>query len=361
MDADQITTSVSTPLSEFWRTDITSFSSGRAVINAQHNRPAVGSDNVYCGGIQSEFVAVSRSDAESTAWTKDRTADAKTGHLSDSSAYYYDVPNTPELFFGGGYGVLYGFAKDGSDLWSQQFKIDSAVTCTPVVLNGDLYFGTNDGRLFRLDRADGSEVWTNPVDVGGPVLSTLEADSGGGVIYLTTYDGRVVGIDENRNETMSFDTGTKLIASSPEFDSGTVYVAADVVYALNTDGTVSWRSDQDSTANYGGTTGSSPVAAGGNIYVGSADGSVYAFDASNGTLQWETSIGNSVPSTPAIAGSGSQVIVATQAGDLVVLKASDGTEDDRIGNFTTETLSSPTVDNGEVFIGTENAEFVGFR
>ena len=349
-------------LQEFWRLDMANFSSDRAVSRAQYNRPAVGSGQVYCGGLQSEFVFASRNDPESTGAIIDRAAAAERGHLSDSSAYYHDVPDQPEVYFGGGYGTLYGFAADdGSTIWNQQFIVDSAVTCTPVVLNGIVYFGTNDGRLYAVDRVDGSAVWSEPVSVGGPIYSTLE--TGTGTVYCTTLDGRVVGIDENGSETMSVDTGTELQASSPLFFTDRVYVAAEVVYALNLDGTVGWRSDQSSNASYGGTVGSTPVgdASRGRIYVGSADGSVYAFDASTGSLAWETSIGTAVPSTPALAGSGDQVVVATRAGDLVLLDAANaGTEQERV-SIGSKTLSSPAVDNGEVFIGSESGDFVGFR
>jgi len=341
---------------------MTSVSSDRAVPEAQYNRPAVGSGQVYCGGLQSEFVAAARDDAQSVSVLDDRSAGQKTGHLSDSSVYYNATPNQPEIYFGGGYGGLYGLAADdGSSLWSQQFIVDSAITCTPVALNGVVYFATNDGRLYAVDRVDGSAVWSQPVDVGGPVYSTLEA--GNGTIYCTTLDGRVVGVDESASQTMSFDTGTELQASSPVFSNGTVFVAGDVVYALDTNGTVIWRSDQSSSAGYGGTVGSSPVVdtSRSNIYVGSADGSVYAFDTANGTLSWETSIGNAVPSTPAIDGGGDQVVAATRGGDLVVLDlTNNGSEVDRVA-IGSGTLSSPTADNGEVFIGTQGGDFVGFR
>jgi len=66
-------------------------------------------------------------------------------------------------------------------------------------------------------------------------------------------------------------------------------------------------------------------------------------------------------STPALSGSDDDVVAATQAGDLVVLDpANSGTESQRVG-IGSETLSSPTVDNGEVFIGSEGGDFVGFN
>jgi len=351
-------------LEEFWRLDLSSVSSDRAVPEAQYNRPAVGSGQVYCGGLQSEFVAAARDDPQSVSVLDDRSAGQKTGHLSDSSVYYNATPDQPEIYFGGGYGGLYGLAADdGSNLWSQQFIVDSAVTCTPVALNGVVYFATNDGQLYAVDRVDGSAAWNEPVNVGGPVYSRLEA--GNGTIYCTTLDGTVVGINEDGTEAMSFDTGTELQASSPAFSSGTVFVAADVVYALNPDNSdpVVWRSDQASSAGYGGTVGSSPVvdASRSNIYVGSADGSVYAFDTAGGTSPWETSIGNAVPSTPALGGSGDQVVAAARGGDLVVLDlGNNGTEVERV-TIGSETLSSPTVDSGEVFIGSQSGDFVGFR
>jgi ELWxxDGT repeat protein len=63
---------------------------------------------------------------------------------------------------------------------------------SPVLLNGRLYVGTNDGRVHALDAATGSDLWSSPfvLDAGagsdGAVKSYVWPESGTGNLYLST-------------------------------------------------------------------------------------------------------------------------------------------------------------------------------
>lgn len=104
---------------------------------------------------------------------------------------------------------------------------------------------------------------------------------------------------------------------------------------------------------------STPAVAGGRIYFGSSDGSVYAVDLEGRPL-WTANTGAAVPSSPAVAGG--RVFVQTRRGLVLALSAADGkvlwrtqTGDDLPLDWGYENgdmfISSPAVADGLVLVG----------
>jgi hypothetical protein len=98
----------------------------------------------------------------------------------------------------------------------------------------------------------------------------------------------------------------------------------------------------------GNSVGSSPVVAGGVVYVGSADYKVYALDAMTGTQVWSYTTGSCVLSSPAVAGD--VVYVSSYDGNVYALNAATGT---LIWSYSTGSyvFSSPAVVDGFVYVG----------
>jgi hypothetical protein len=86
----------------------------------------------------------------------------------------------------------------------------------------------------------------------------------------------------------------------------------------------------------------------GVVYIGSNNGILYAFKASDGTPLWNHPTGSSALSSSAVANG--VVYVGAQDGNLYAFKASDGTP---LLNYPTgpSALSSPTMANGTVYVG----------
>jgi hypothetical protein len=74
----------------------------------------------------------------------------------------------------------------------------------------------------------------------------------------------------------------------------------------------------------GGRVISSPVVSGGTVYVGSADGSLYAIDQRTGTQRWKFTTQGPVHSSPAVAGG--LVYVGSLDGNVYAVDAATGTE-----------------------------------
>ena len=100
---------------------------------------------------------------------------------------------------------------------------------------------------------------------------------------------------------------------------GVVYFASNDngVYAVNTaDGTFRWRAEiQGIGYQRGDPAFSSPLVMGGAVYIGSANGHVYALDASTGVSLWDYYTGGFSASTPSASGS---VVYVSNIRNMVV-------------------------------------------
>lgn len=159
----------------------------------------------------------------------------------------------------------------------------------------------------------------------------------------TTNTGPVTAITSRW--TFATDRG---VSSSPAVVDGTVYVgsADGSIYALSAaDGTKQWTYKTD------GGVGSSPAVVNDTVYVGSQDNSIYALSAADGTEQWTYETGGSVVASPAIR-DGTLYVGSTDS-VIYALSATDGAErwTYETGN---EVWSSPAVRNGTVYIGSRD-------
>jgi len=308
-----------------------------AMGRAQFASAAVDADRVYFSGLNGKVFAYTRGDA--IDWQKPISGD-----LSDCSP----VLDGDRLFIGSGGGHIYARNKtNGNKIWSKRF--DSAVTSTPAYANDTVYFATNDGTVRAADDgSDGAILWEQ--DVGGVVVSDLAYANG--LLFVTTYGGELVCLDTSaETEEWRFDTGTELGASSPTVANGSVFLAADHVYAFDLSSTLT----QQWSGAYGGTVGSSPAYSNGTVFVGSADGKLYALDdGAGGGVQWSDPTGGPIAASPAAPGD--RVIAASTDGYLHVY-LEDGT---KIGStpLPSETRSEPVLDDNDVYLGTRSGRLV---
>lgn len=306
----------------------------------QFSTVAADGQRVFIGGLRSTVAAVPKTAMlDETAWAYDRA-----GSLSDSSP----TVNNGTVYLGSGGGVVYALDAGTDDAtgsvdWTYpdtEEAGDSAITSSPVVSGQTVYVGANDGTVRALDTATGTLKWT--VDAGGPVYSRPAV--GNQHVFVTTAGGTLVAID-TASESVAWtdDTGTPFGSAGPAVDSGTVYVAADDISAFDSTGTSLWTASA-----YGGTAGGTPVVDNGVLYVGSADGQVYALDAGTGSSKWTGDVGGAVAATPASVDG--RILVSSLAGDVAFLDSEYGIQ------RATETLpgasrSKPVVDGSTVYVG----------
>ena len=226
--------------------------------------------------------------------------------------------------------------------WS--FPTGGPVTGGPAVSRGILYVGSQDGTLYARNAGTGKVLWGYPT--GGAITSTPAVDnnrvfvySTGGVFYaLNATTGKLlwqrsIGADSD---------------SSPVTANGVVYVGTHYdgnLYAFNeVTGSMVWNFPTSGPLD-------SPAVAGGIVYVGSQDGTVYAVKASTGIQVWKRATGKIVDSSPAV--SGGQVYIGNDGGTLYSLNASTGSVSWSLTPDSWPIRDSPAVDGGDVFIASD--------
>ena len=178
-------------------------------------------------------------------------------------------------------------------LWN--YTTGEDVLSSPAVVDGVVFVGSADGKVYALDAFDGSEVWN--YTTGDVVFSSPAVVDG--VVFVGSADGKVYALDAFDGSEVWNYTTVDAVFSSPAVAGGVVFVGSDdhKVYALDAfDGSLIWSYTTGSYVD------SSPAVAGGVVFVGSFDGKVYALDASDGSLVWSYTTGDVVFSSPAVAG-----------------------------------------------------------
>jgi outer membrane protein assembly factor BamB len=256
---------------------------------------------------------------------------------------YEGGPSSPAVvngvvYFGSDDGNVYALnASTGAKLWS--FATGGEVGSSPAVVNGVVYIG-GAGNVYALNASTGSKLWS--------FATGVEVDSSpavvNGVIYFGSRDGTVYALNAGTGAKLwSFTTGN-IVDSSPAVANGVVYVGSEDnnLYALNAStGAKLW------SFKTGGTVISSPAVANGVVYVGSTAG-VYALNANTGALLWNSPTAPQLYSSPAVANG--VVYIGSEDGYMYALNASTGALlwSYNTGHFAD---SSPAVANNVVYVG----------
>jgi outer membrane protein assembly factor BamB len=202
-----------------------------------------------------------------------------------------------------------GYGANGTLRWSAAAGYADRVEGSPVIgLDGTVYIGADDGRVYAFNGVTGAIRWATTVQTAGadstPVLGadhSLYVGAGNGVVALDA----ATGIQKWRG-----DTGGD-VESAPTLSSdGTLYFGADDarVYALDSrNGILKWYFSFPD----GSDTDSSPaLGADGTVYIGSNKGTLYALDGEQGTLKWSFKAVGEISGAPAIGMDGTVYICA---------------------------------------------------
>ena len=175
------------------------------------------------------------------------------------------------------------------------FSTDAPIHSSPAVVDGTVYVGSQDSKLYALDAVTGAKRWE--YKTGGWVESSPAIVNG--VVYFGSNDGRLYALDAYSGEKLWDFTAKYPIKSSPAVADGVVYFGAGnyYVYALDAvTGKKLWDFETEGRVN------SSPVVANGIVYVGSGSNFCYALNALSGRLRLNFKSHYSVFCSPAVDG-----------------------------------------------------------
>jgi outer membrane protein assembly factor BamB len=219
------------------------------------------------------------------------------------------------------------------------------VASSPAVVDGTVYVGSSDHRVYAIDATSGTEQWhfqTNESVQSSPAVVN-------GTVYVGSLDQHVYAIDATSGtEQWRFQTEGQ-VESSPTVVDSTVYVGSDEnVYALDTaSGNQRWAFETDDWMKE-----SSPAVIDSTVYIGSQSGHFYALDAVNGNQH--CSFGTDLPhgwmrSSPAVVDS---TVYVCWRKHLYALDANSGTVQWCFEIDRSSWSSSPVVMDNTVYVGT---------
>jgi outer membrane protein assembly factor BamB len=230
-------------------------------------------------------------------WTYRATERCTTGQVVNWWEGNVELGVDGTVYAGNTGGCAYALNPDGTLRWT--FAAGNSVwTGAARGDDGTTYWGSLDLAVHALG-ASGRQLWQTST-VGFVVSSPALAHDG--TLYVGSFDGKLYALDASTGRTRwTFTTGDH-VYSSPALaeDAGgnttAIYFgsADGSVYALEPAGTLLWRYETGDTVR------SSPALArtrgGANVlYVGSANGVLYALDADTGRRRWSFDTTSSEP------------------------------------------------------------------
>ena len=172
-------------------------------------------------------------------------------------------------------GVLYAFqAASGAGIWRRQLLSDDDPPGTDLTVgDGRLYLGTISGTLYAVDTATGRPAWT--YHPGSGIESELALDAG--VVYLKDNNGTLHAVSAASGKPQWTRSGTATGLYGVAAAGGRVYystaLALQAVDAAS--GTPAWAFGAPGPAEFLST----PAVAGGLVFIGCHDDSLYAVKA----------------------------------------------------------------------------------
>lgn len=221
---------------------------------------AVADGRVYFGG-ESAVYALD-ADSGSVAWSREIAAHPQSSPAVADGTVYYGGPSRADEGPAARLSAL--DAASGETVWTAGIE-DTSLRTSPAVADGTVYVAASSMRvcLAAADGGDGSANGTQTDDGD----SNCSGTNRGRLYALDAADGE-------RRWTAEFRTDTR---SSPAVADGVVYVGnGDGLSAVSTDGESLWRIAFDGEREGGPYLDSSPAVGGGRVFVGASDGRLRA-------------------------------------------------------------------------------------
>jgi outer membrane protein assembly factor BamB len=181
------------------------------------------------------------------------------------------------VYFGDGNGIIYALDADtGSELW--RYAMMGVIYMGPSIIEGMVVTGSDSGLVVALD-FDGDLIWSHQLSG-----SMLAAPSGGaGMVFMGDSSGNIYALDAQSGDTVWYTSIYYPVdLCSLAFYEGAVYFtdAYGGVYCYDAfTGSMMWSKGLPSW------TESSVAVNNGTLFVPCADGYLYMFDTSNGSLR----------------------------------------------------------------------------
>lgn len=268
------------------------------VDNGWLSNPVISQGIVFVNGPGGNFYAVDAKSGESQ-WVFKRDK-----YVGSSPAISNHV-----VYVGGFDHFLYAVnAKSGVERW--RYETGDMIISSPVVSDNTVYFGSYDGNLYALDANTGKEKWkykTQGLDKpfntsASPEYEVLGAISSSpalsnGVVYFSSFDGYLYALEANTGEEKwKFNTGDGL-TSTPAISNEIIYFGdyKGYLYAIDNKGQLKWKLKTQDSALVSSATVSNGIV----YFTSSLDGPeykpqndyyLYAVEAESSKVLWKSKL-----------------------------------------------------------------------
>jgi len=262
------------------------------------------------------------------------------------------------IYVGSTDGNVYALdAKSGALVW--RFGTKGPVMGRPTVDGRYIYTLSDDGLLYKLGKEDGQSVWQFDTHGGSVArnLPSTQSDTydylasaatvSGGVVYIGSADKRLYAIDASTgHEKWHFET-QGIVRTTPAVARGLVFFGSydHNVYAVKAEtGELVWKLDTLREVV------SAPVVADDTVYVGSRNSNLYALAADTGVAKWKYFYWSSWVESSALIRDDSLYIGSSDYQQLFAINRINGKE---IWRFNTDgsAWGTPAVTDKKVYIG----------
>jgi len=220
------------------------------------------------------------------------------------------------LLVGSADGKLHAVSDAGTKLWA--FQTGGRVCSCPTPTGDEVYFGSDDGKLYKVDVDSGILIWefaTGDKVRSAPALA-------GGRVYAASWDGYLYAVDAESGLAAWKAPLAKYTRSSP-------VVRGDRVYIGDEQGRALCFSASNGSLIYlheiGGYISACPVVSEDGAFYASEQGDI-AFVGHDGSLRWKQRLPVRVTGQP--VGTQTQIVLPTEKG-VIVIRRADGRQDDR--------------------------------
>ncbi len=218
-----------------------------------------------------------------------------------------------KLLIGSSDGTLTAYRpEDGNLIWT--FEAEGAFVAPPSSANGRVFQPCDEGTLYAISLADGSELYRMEVD--GPMISAVAVST---MIYATDMFGHVYGIDSEDGRVVWDNQLDGPVWTTPAVSDGRLFVGhsgGELVALDALDGHVLWRFDAGEVVR------ASATVVGEHVLVGTMTGKLFSLDAADGRLIEQRQLDGAVAWPP--VADGDRVYVATESGMIVCFGQNDG-------------------------------------
>ncbi len=227
-------------------------------------------------------------------------------------------------------GKLHALADNGRPLWS--FRTEGRVYASPTPDGDEVYVGSDDGRLYRVDLDSGVLLWE--FATGGPVRSAPAV--AGGHVFAVSGDGRLHAVETESGRSRWTAPLAPHSRAAPAVAGGRVFVADEAGGAHGFDaatGRALWRVALGGRSSWG------PAVTPMQVVFAGDGGRALAVSPDRGTAGWSRDLGCEITGQP--FANATQFVVPTAKG-VRVLRLADGADDPRFtlpANASGRTLS----------------------